>query len=519
LTHALLALTGFAGLAVAVRAAAATPASRLVYLRSPDALACGDEAVLRGAVARRFGYDPVYPWARRTVVVQISRAEKRYRAQVQIVDEGGVSHGGRDITSDRESCDELLDATALAISIALDANMAAPSPSPPTESAAPSASASPPPAEPPPPPPLAPLPPPPPPPAPASSGAETTSVSPPPSAPTAIPSSAPPVPFFGVDLLASVGMAPSPSAGMALFGGIRWAVWSVALELRADAPAGESADVGSGSVSSWLALAGVAPCLHAGWASFCAVGELGTLQAQGAGVTNPASGSTLLAFAGLRAGAELALSGSVALRARAEGLMNLHQPTLDLGSLEVWRAPVVAGTLGLGVTAPDLRAIFDAHFDYVWITLRRLGVRDSDLEDVAHEVFLKVHARLHDYDQARPIRPWLFGFAFRVASDHQRLARHRVEVVGLVSEPVDAACGADQQLEADDERRLVEAALQCVETERRAVLLMHDVDEVPIPEVARALEINVNTAYSRLRLARRDLAEAIQRLRLKEGGS
>jgi RNA polymerase sigma-70 factor (ECF subfamily) len=170
-------------------------------------------------------------------------------------------------------------------------------------------------------------------------------------------------------------------------------------------------------------------------------------------------------------------------------------------------------------TASDLGAIFDTHFDYVWTTLRRLGVRESDLEDVAHDVFLKVHARLHDYDRARPIKPWLFGFAFRVAADHQRLARQRVEVVGLAFEPVDTARRADQQIEADDQRRLVETALQCVETERRAVLLMHDVDEVPIPEVARALEINVNTAYSRLRLARRDLAEAIQRLRSKEGGS
>jgi hypothetical protein len=56
----------------------------------------------------------------------------------------------------------------------------------------------------------------------------------------------------------------------------------------------------------------------------------------------------LLAFAGLRVGAELALSGSIALRARAEGLIDLHQPTLELGSRVVWPAPVLAGTLGLG---------------------------------------------------------------------------------------------------------------------------------------------------------------------------
>jgi RNA polymerase sigma-70 factor (ECF subfamily) len=166
---------------------------------------------------------------------------------------------------------------------------------------------------------------------------------------------------------------------------------------------------------------------------------------------------------------------------------------------------------------PDLGSVFDAHFEYVWNTLRRLGVRDDDLEDIAHEVFLKVHAKLGEYDPARPIRPWIFGFAFRVSADELRTARRRREVVGLPFEPVDAGRPADERMEADDERRLVEAALQCVEIERRAVLLMHDVDEVPIPEVARVLEINVNTAYSRLRLARREFAAAVTRLRRKEG--
>jgi RNA polymerase sigma-70 factor (ECF subfamily) len=167
--------------------------------------------------------------------------------------------------------------------------------------------------------------------------------------------------------------------------------------------------------------------------------------------------------------------------------------------------------------APDLGAIFDEHFAYVWSALHRLGVRDGDLEDVAHEVFLKVHPKLGEYDAARPIRPWLFGFAFRVARDHMRLAHHRREIVGLPADPVDPSRRADQHLEAEEERQLVETALHSVDLDRRAVLIMHDVDEVPIPEIARVLEINVNTAYSRLRLAREELAAAVTRLRRKEG--
>jgi RNA polymerase sigma-70 factor, ECF subfamily len=166
---------------------------------------------------------------------------------------------------------------------------------------------------------------------------------------------------------------------------------------------------------------------------------------------------------------------------------------------------------------PDLGAMFDDHFDYVWGSLRRLGVRPSDVEDLVHEVFLRVHRRLADYDPSRPIRPWLFGFVFRVASDHRRLARHRVEVLGLTVEAVAPAPSAQQRVEDDEQRALVEEALDTVDLDRRAVLLMHDVDEVPIPAVAQALGIPAGTAYSRLRMAREDLAAALTRLGRKRG--
>ena len=167
--------------------------------------------------------------------------------------------------------------------------------------------------------------------------------------------------------------------------------------------------------------------------------------------------------------------------------------------------------------APDLGAIFDEHFDYVWIVLRHLGIPEADLEDVVHEVFLKVHGRLADYDPDRPIKPWLFGFAYRVAIGHRRLARNRLELLGVPVEAVDPVAGADERMVAGQDRALLEAALETLEPDRRTVLLLHDVDEVPIPAIAGELGIPVNTAYSRLRLARADLAAAMTRLR-KRGG-
>jgi RNA polymerase sigma-70 factor (ECF subfamily) len=167
---------------------------------------------------------------------------------------------------------------------------------------------------------------------------------------------------------------------------------------------------------------------------------------------------------------------------------------------------------------PSLADVFEEHFVYVWRTLRHLGVRDRDLEDVAQEVFVRMNKRLAEYDPERPLRPWIFGFAYRVACDYRRLSRHRVEVLGAPIDRADPARRADERMEADEERAMVEAALEGVVLDRRAVLVMHDIDEVPIPSIAQELGIPVNTAYSRLRLARRDFVAALSRARKARGG-
>jgi RNA polymerase sigma-70 factor (ECF subfamily) len=164
--------------------------------------------------------------------------------------------------------------------------------------------------------------------------------------------------------------------------------------------------------------------------------------------------------------------------------------------------------------APDFRAIFDAHLPYVWKTLRRLGVRQADLADVAHDVFVVVVRRLSDFDATRPIKPWLFGIAYRVASDHRRLRRNTHELpMAHAFDAQDPAMPADEQLASAADQRLVRGALAQLEDERRAVFVLFELDAVPIPEVAEALGIPLNTAYSRLRLARADFRDAVLRLR------
>ena len=165
---------------------------------------------------------------------------------------------------------------------------------------------------------------------------------------------------------------------------------------------------------------------------------------------------------------------------------------------------------------PSFPEVFDRHSRYVWLTLRRLGARGGELEDLTHDVFLQVLRHLDEYDPERPLRPWLFAFAFRIAAQDRRRLRRRPEVVTDTLEVVDAAPTPVEQLLTHERRELALAALEELEMNRRAVFILHELDGCPIPEVAQSLEMPLATAYSRLRLAREDFAQSVRRLRSRQ---
>lgn len=146
-------------------------------------------------------------------------------------------------------------------------------------------------------------------------------------------------------------------------------------------------------------------------------------------------------------------------------------------------------------------------FDYLCRSLQRLGVLPSDIEDLAHEVFLVLSRKWRDYDPSRPLRPYLFGIAFRIASQHRR--RQLREVPCDVPEIADPGAQPDQALSAVEARSLVLSALERIPLARRAVFVMHDLDETPMREIAKSLQIPLFTAYSRLRKARQEFERAV----------
>ncbi len=153
---------------------------------------------------------------------------------------------------------------------------------------------------------------------------------------------------------------------------------------------------------------------------------------------------------------------------------------------------------------------FQRELDYIHRTFRRLGTAPSEVDDLAQELFLVLRGRWSDYDPDRPLRPYLFGIAFRIAAAHHR--KHKREVTFELVEASDTGPGPDDALASKQARALVLAALEQIPLPRRAVIVMHDIDDVPVDQVASVLGIPKFTAYSRLRKARRELESAVRHL-------
>jgi RNA polymerase sigma-70 factor, ECF subfamily len=178
--------------------------------------------------------------------------------------------------------------------------------------------------------------------------------------------------------------------------------------------------------------------------------------------------------------------------------------------------------VGESASEVRLRALMTAHFDFVWRSLRRLGLSSADADDGAQEVFVVVSRKLADI-AAQSEKRFLFATALRVASTRRRGLKRRRE------EP--RAWPGDEEPESSRERsepgpeRLAELArarrdlneiLDTMKLEQRAVFVLYELEEMTVPEIASLLDLPVGTVSSRLRHAREEFDLSLRRLRARE---
>jgi RNA polymerase sigma-70 factor (ECF subfamily) len=153
---------------------------------------------------------------------------------------------------------------------------------------------------------------------------------------------------------------------------------------------------------------------------------------------------------------------------------------------------------------------FDRELNYLFENLRRLGAAPREIEDLAQDVFVVLHRNWSTLDLSRPLRPYLFGVAFRVVCAHRR--RRAREIPHPSPDAQDSGTSPEGLLDEKESISLLMAALDRVPLPRRAVLVMHDLDGVPVVDIARNLSITRFGTYARLRKARLELARAVERL-------
>jgi RNA polymerase sigma-70 factor (ECF subfamily) len=162
----------------------------------------------------------------------------------------------------------------------------------------------------------------------------------------------------------------------------------------------------------------------------------------------------------------------------------------------------------------SFRALYEAHVDFVWRNLRRLGVGETDAEDRTQEVFVVAHRRFDEFvDRGHGPRAWLFQIVLRVASDARRHRRRHPEDPDGGDALGRAAIDAPQAefILRREALSQLDAALATIDVGRRAVLVLHEIEEMTAPEIAEVLGIPLNTVYSRLRVARAELETALTR--------
>lgn len=152
------------------------------------------------------------------------------------------------------------------------------------------------------------------------------------------------------------------------------------------------------------------------------------------------------------------------------------------------------------------------HVAWMHRQLRRLGVHSSDLDDVTQDVLITLHRRREHYDPSRSLTAYVFGYLFRVASDYRRKSFRRHERTGVAAIAVSSEPSPEEQASTRGRLALVERALEALPEGRREVFVMAVIEEHSIPEVAEAMGIPLNTAYSRLRVAREEFVAAVREL-------
>ena len=204
--------------------------------------------------------------------------------------------------------------------------------------------------------------------------------------------------------------------------------------------------------------------------------------------------------------------------------MSLSFPALTLvpalddeDVLETCAPPAPRSQTVMRATPVSLRDLVREHHAFVWRSVRRLGVPETDVEDAAQRVFLVLARNLEHVEPAK-LRSYLFGVATRVAANERRAAKARGRGSSNDGAAERVACDRPPVDEALDRRRarvLLDEILDNLAEDLRSVFVLHEFEHLTVAEIAEFVGIPAGTAASRLRRARAEIDQHAARLRAR----
>jgi hypothetical protein len=336
----------FGALAFWTARATAAPgdATRLEFDR---AASCPDQTALKDAVVKRLGYDPFFPAARQTIVVEITDESATLHAQMHLIDENGIIRGSRDLHERAEHCDELVASLALAISIALDPSaMLSEKPEPTARQDAAAA-------------------------APPDTGTnadktagESAEPEPPPAASARVPAAKHPAPpqknqptdetsttHIGLRAAAfsAFDVAPAPALGWKGGVSLRERRFELVAEFADQLPV--SRDLTKGSVRASVLAGTAAACFSQAQFAGCALTSVGSFRSEGLLVSIPHRQGSLYVALGARVEYLPTLMGRLHLLFNLDVTRNVTPLSLRTAGQEVWKTPILSLAAGLGLEA------------------------------------------------------------------------------------------------------------------------------------------------------------------------
>jgi RNA polymerase sigma-70 factor (ECF subfamily) len=182
--------------------------------------------------------------------------------------------------------------------------------------------------------------------------------------------------------------------------------------------------------------------------------------------------------------------------------------------------PLASAETASQVPALDFDSVYESHVDFAWRAARRMGLGAADAEDVVQEAFVVVHRRLAEFEGRADIKTWVFKILLHLVRHHFRTHQRRpgdgaVDDPGAVHELV-----ADQDpasaLERSEAVAVLDRLMGQLDEDKREVLVLSEIEQMTLAQIAEVTGANPNTVASRLRAARQEFEKLLLRFHAQE---